>query len=326
MITYFHRNLRAGFSINKVTQTVISNIKEKQEYYVPYVNISITSLLKNILYIYKRRNRSCINHITGDIYYGVLALLGLNSVLTFHDTVSIDYRPMNSVKKKLIELLWYKIPLCLSKHVVCISNETKRRICAYTDRTDIKVIYNAVDPLFVTKPKDQEPQPRNILFIGTSANKNLENTILALKDIKCTVTIIGKLTNEQVHFLKDQNVDYINRFCLSDKEIVAEYEACDIVSFVSFFEGFGMPIVEANKVGRPVITSIIPVLKEVAGDAAIFVNPHDIDDIHNGFVRLFSDCELRKSCVQKGLENVRRFEVDIILNEWNLFYDQISTN
>ena len=110
---------------------------------------------------------------------------------------------------------------------------------------------------------------------------------------------------------------------LSDSEMIEEYKKTDVVSFISLFEGFGMPIIEANKVGRPVITSDIPVLREVAGDAAYFVDPTSVESIRNGFLQLLEDANLRQSLVEKGYENVKRFDVNKIRNQWINLYNSI---
>ena len=84
-----------------------------------------------------------------------------------------------------------------------------------------------------------------------------------------------------------------------------------------------MIVIEANKVGRPVITSDIPVLREVAGDAAYFVDPTSVESIRNGFLQLFEDANLRQSLVEKGYENVKRFDVNNIRNQWINLYNSI---
>ena len=76
---------------------------------------------------------------------------------------------------------------------------------------------------------------------------------------------------------------------LSNEEIKKKYEDCDILTLVSTYEGFGMPIIEANRVGRPVITSNILSMPEVAGEAACLVNPFDIENIN--FLRIINDAE-----------------------------------
>ncbi len=96
--------------------------------------------------------------------------------------------------------------------------------------------------------------------------------------------IIGKLSEETRKLLSDNNVEceiYDRR--LSEEEVIEEYYKSDILAFVSTLEGFGMPILEANAVGRVVVTSNMTSMPEVANNAAHYVNPFSIDDINKGF-------------------------------------------
>lgn len=323
MITYFHRNIKAGYSINKVTQAFVRHIIDKEEYYVPYRRANIFDILKNLWFVYKHRNKKGVNHITGDIHYCILALLGCSSVLTIHDTVSLDFAKGSTLKKTIIKWLWYKLPIKYATKVVCISEETKRKIQPLTKRNDIIVIPDAIDPSFITSLKDQSRVPYDILHIGTKSNKNLERTIQALEKFECKLTIIGRLTSSQISLLENSKLNYCVKSDLTDEELMNEYVYCDIVSFISLFEGFGMPIIEANKIGRPVITSTIPVVREVAGDSAVFVDPYDVNQIENGFSSLFNDQQIRKDCVEKGLKNVTRFDSLVISSQYSQLYNQL---
>lgn len=320
-ITYFHRNLRAGYSINKVTQTIVSTIEDKEEFYVPCYRCY--GIIKNLWYVFRRRNKQGINHVTGDIHYCILALIGCKSVLTIHDTVSLDFNKGSWMSKKITEWLWYRIPLKLASKVVCISEETRRSVSRYTNRQDIEVIYNAIDPMFKTLLKNQINNPCKVLIIGTNNNKNVERTIQALQYLDCEITIVGKISELQNRLLAKLRINYINKVGLTDEEVVDEYLNCDIVSFVSLYEGFGMPIIEANQVGRPVLCSNIPVLKEVAGKSAVFVDPYCVNEIHQGFAKLFDDSKLRELCVRNGLENVRRFSSTDIRSNWMDLYSSL---
>ena len=320
-LTFFHRNLKAGFSINKVVQTIVSTFENKVEYYVPCVKTSGT--LRNLWFVYRHRNKKGINHLTGGVNYCVMSLIGCKSILTIHDTVFMDFNRSSKLMKLYMEWMWLKIPLRFATKVVCISNETKKRICAYSSRKDIEVIHNAIDSSFKTILKDQSLPPKHILMIGTSPNKNVERTIQALQGLDCELTIVGHLTDSQRNLLSACGIRYRQSVNLTDEEIIHAYVCCDIVSFVSLFEGFGMPVIEANKVGRPVITSDIPVIREVAGDSAVFVDPYDVEAIHQGFVRLLESEQLRCQCVEKGLENVKRFDSIHIRKQWLDLYERL---
>lgn len=325
-IVFFHRNLKAGYSINKVTQTVVRGIPNKQEYYVPYVGASFGAIIKNLQYVWRHRDREAINHVTGDIHYCILALIGCKSVLTVHDTVSLDFNDLSKFKKFLIEWLWFRIPLRLATKVVCISEATKQCIQKYTHRKDIEVIHNALDPMFEEKPREKQDEKsvKTVLLIGTNPNKNLVSTFEALEGQKCKVVIIGELSEEQKDTLLRCNIDYVNKFGLTDPQILEEYKKCDVVSFISLFEGFGMIVIEANRVGRPVICSDIPVLREIAGDAAYFVNPYDVKGMKMGFESLLSDESLRQSLINRGFDNIKRYNAAIIREQWLTFYETIA--
>ena len=96
---------------------------------------------------------------------------------------------------------------------------------------------------------------------------------------------------------------------LTDSELIQEYNECDIVSFCSLYEGFGMPIIEGNAIGRCVITSSISPMTEIASNAACFVNPNEIRSINEGFKKVILETDFRNSLINNGMSNIRRFEV-----------------
>lgn len=324
MIIFIHRNLKAGYSINKVSQTFIRQVEGYREYYVPCNRADLLSLLKNFIYVYKHRDRHCVNHITGDIHYGILALMGCKSVLTVHDTNIYDFCK-HPLKRWIFRWLWFKIPIKLATKVVCISLETKRRVQQFTNREDIEVVYNAVDDSFIAQKFQStiyHTKP-HILLIGTSINKNVVRTIKALQELECVLIIIGQLTDDIVFVLNESQTDYIVKSNLTDSEIIDEYHQCDIVSFCSTYEGFGMPIIEANAIGRPIITSRIEPLIEVAGDAAMLVDPYDVNDMHRGFQTLISDKLLRERLVKNGFKNIQRFQSEKIARQYKEIYKSL---
>lgn len=322
-VIYFYRNHEAGFSIAKVFDTISNQVNDKKKVEVPHPRCSIFDLIINSIYVYRHRDKNAINHITGDIHYVVPSLIGCKSVLTVHDTSSSDCKK-NGLKKWISELLWHKIPYRYVSKIVCISNETKRNIERFTNRKDIEVIYNPIDPSFKTKLKEINKDFVSFLIIGTAWNKNIENALSALDGIDGSVTVIGKLTSSQQKVVdKLERINVVCKSNLTDEEIINEYSKCDVVLFCSIFEGFGMPIIEAQKTGRAVITSDIEPHKEIAGKGALFVSPHDISSIRSAILKLITEDGLYNNLVQEGLENVKRFEVSKIVNEYKKLYSTL---
>ena len=324
-ISFFYRSLNCGFSIKKVFNTIsneISNKHDVKEYYVPSHHAGLMSVLKNILHVFKHRNKNGINHITGDIHYCALALIGCKSVLTIHDLSALE-GAQNPIKRAIIKWLWFKIPLLIVNKVVCISEHTRKELNKITNRKDIEVVYNAVDPTFIYSPKPFNTKTPVILQIGTAWNKNLNITIKALQSIDCHLIIIGSVEDLTLNFLKETNISYTIKTNLTDLEVIETYYQSDIISFCSLYEGFGMPIIEANAIGRCVITSSISPMTEIGANAACFVNPNEVLSIKNGFKKIISDKDFRNTLIENGLTNTKRFNVTEVSKSYVNIYSEL---
>lgn len=319
----FNRNKNSGYSIYKVTQNYLKHFSNYTEYYMPYSGASLKGIINNLVFTYKNRNPKGINHVTGDVHYCILALIGCISVLTVHDTVTLDFNKTSYFKKKIIEYLWFRLPIKFATKVVCISEKTKKEILKYTNRTDIEVIHNSVEDEIECQKFRCTSVPFKVLLIGTKENKNLLRTFEALKDMHCEITIIGKLSDSQLNFLEMNEMSYSIKSDLLDEELRQEYYNTDIVSFCSLYEGFGMPIIEANKAGRIVLCSNIEVLKEVAGDGAYLVDPYEVGDIRRAFEILSTDSVKQQDYYNRGIENAKKFSSKEIAFEWNKFYNTL---
>ena len=320
-ITYFYRNRKVGFSIKKVSDLYVNQMEDKEVYEMPSPYASMMSILKNMWFTFKHRNKNGINHITGDIHYCIIPLMFCKTVLTVHDTVVYDnYR---GIKKIILKYLWFKIPFLLASKIVCISEYTKNSITRFTKRKDIVVIPNAVEPSYDYVPYTFHANFPNILIVGTNWNKNIERTIDAVNNIKCNLTIIGKLSKEQEEKLKSTKCSYSNKVGLTDEEIKQEYINCDMISFCSLYEGFGMPIIEGNAIGRPVITSNISPMLDIAGGSTLLVNPYNVEDIHNKIMLYIKNKELREEKITKGLENAKKFNCTKVVNLYKNLYHKL---
>ncbi len=328
-ILFFYRNKKAGFSIHKVFNTITAGFNNKEDiiskFEMPVYGASIKNVFNNIRFIYKNRTKKGINHITGDIHYGILGLIGCKSVLTVHDLVLLE-NTRNKLKKFILFIFWYYLPIKMATKVVCISEKTKSSVLKYVKRKDIDVVYNPLDDFFKFEFKEFNKKNPVVLHIGTGWNKNLSAVIKALKGIKCVLRIIGKINEKDLLLLERYKIDYSNGYKLTDKEILEEYVKSDIVSFPSIFEGFGMPVIEGQAIGRVVLTSNITPMTEISGSAVYYVDPNSVESVRNGFLDIINNDKMRLNLIDLGIINVKKFDVSEIVKKYRLIYKKISND
>jgi len=326
-IIYFHRNKNNGPSIVKSFQLLINKVKENETvaaYYVPHQGASPLTVARNILFVFKHRNKQGINHITGDIHYCVLGLIGCKSVLTIHD----DYAMVTATKgwfDKLYKwIFWFYLPVKLADKVVCISENTRQRIDKLVKNKKTEIITHHTFDNFPYSPKVFNFNCPVILQIGTNPQKNLETTIKALAGINCKLRVIKKMSESQQLLAQSLKIDYSNAFDLSDDEIINEYKNADIVAFPSLFEGLGMPILEGQAIGRVVLTSNIPPMNRIAGNSAYFLNnPLDENEYKIAVVKIINDSQLQNKLIQAGINNVRKYTINESVSKYMNLYGQI---
>jgi glycosyltransferase involved in cell wall biosynthesis len=114
-----------------------------------------------------------------------------------------------------------------------------------------------------------------------------------------------------------------NHVALSRAELLEQYRRCDLLLFASTYEGFGLPIVEAQAVGRPVVAGEVWSMPEVAGGAACLVDPFDAGSIRAGVRRVISDATYRDRLIELGFVNARRFRAQAIAEQYAMLYREI---
>jgi glycosyltransferase involved in cell wall biosynthesis len=179
------------------------------------------------------------------------------------------------------------------------------------------------DILYSESKKTFNAECPTILQIGTAPHKNITNLVRALKGMNCLFRIIGKLNEELLNELKLNKINFTNDYNLDDGEIKNEYQKADIVAFCSIYEGFGLPIVEAQAMRTTVVTSDLSPMKEVAGGGAVLVDPEKILSIRDGILRIINDESLRNNLVAQGLINIKRFETARIASQYESLYREI---
>ena len=268
--------------------------------------------------------RGSVNHILGDVHYLAWFLPRRRTVITILDCVSLER--MTGFRRWLLWALWYWLPLKRAAKVTVISEYSRRSLLGWVryPPEQIKVVPPTLSRAFLQASVEPNDGAWRLLQIGTSQNKNLLRVIQALNGLPVTLVIIGALCEPEKQALRDDGVNFENHVDLDVDQLLEQYRRAHIVIFASTYEGFGMPIIEAQAVGRPVITSNVCAMPEAAGNAACLVDPYDVGDIRRGVIRLMTDADYVSELVERGFLNASRYAPERIAAQYADVYREID--
>ncbi|MBZ5858005.1 glycosyltransferase family 4 protein [Flavihumibacter profundi] len=322
----FRRKNFQFFSIERVFSQVISAFSTDIDWSrieMPAYGISTRNAWASIKL--RLRIKFDIFHVTGDNHYLVLFLPGKRSVLTIHDCVFLQQRGIKGWILKKILLDW---PVRRAALVSTISQKTKDEVVMYSGCSEqkVRVIANPVNQYVYFADREFHSEVPEILFIGSTPNKNFERTIKSLSGINCRLNLIGNYSSEQMELLKEYKINYSVKSNISDIELAEEYVNNDIILFPSLYEGFGLPVIEGFKAGRVVITSNLLPMKEVAEGAAVLVDPFDEKSIRSAVNKVKNEDDYRKQLIGRGFEVVKKYNPDDIAQQYIKMYKEIYHN
>lgn len=325
-IVYFHRRGGKGkVSIEENFKPIINAISTSNSvktFRVPYSGSNPYNLIRNIIFIWKHSTRIGVNHITGDIHYGILGLIGKKSVLTIHDDYAMRKVHHGVIDKFYKWLFWIYFPIKYADAPICTTPATLDNIRKYYNSSKLQVITHHVVPdslVPIYKPFCKEC-PR-FLQVGTDVNKNLETTLRTIAKIRCKLVVLKPMSEEQKALAMRLKIDYENKYDLPYEEVIKEYQRCDIVLFPSLYEGLGVPIFEGQAAGKPVITTNKDPMKWVAGDGAVLLNdPLDTNEYLEKLLKLINDDDFRNNIIVKGVQNAKRFSLNEAVQKYDFLY------
>lgn len=221
--------------------------------------------------------------------------------------------------------------LAKARRIITISQATKQRLLArfaWLDPQKVTVTYFGLNERFLTPPKEEDVEAfrqryrlghgRYLLYVGTARpHKNLSRVLEAYRRLRRqmaappTLLIVGPPDKDGAlgRMISALRVDgaVVQLGYLPDEELVLAYRVAEALAFCSLSEGFGMPLLEAMASEVPVVTSQSGATAEIAGGSAVLVDPLSADSIAGGLFRILTSQELRRQCIARGCETVRRF-------------------
>ncbi len=265
-------------------------------------------------------NRSEVNHVLGDVHYMAWFLPRKRTVLTVLDCVTLER--LTGWRRRIFWLLWYWWPLRRCDHVTVISTYSGESLRRWVSVRPERI--HVIPPPLSSEFKPAPPGPRvgktRLLQVGTAPNKNLPRVLEAIQGLPVLLVIVGEPDAAILARIDELGVESEIHGALSREDLLEQYRLSDFIIFASTYEGFGLPIIEAQAVGRPVIAGDVCAMPEAAGGAACMVDPFRVEAIRAGIVRLLEDSDYADTLVKRGFENARRYAPERIAGEYAEVY------
>lgn len=285
-----------------------------------------------------------------DIFHGLSGELPIRwdkepikKVVTIHDLIFLKFPHYYSFFDRKIHFWKFKKAAEQADLIIAISKKTKEDILSYlpVDPKKVKVVYQGCHKAFkseipletLVSIKEKYDLPKEFLLsVGTiEQRKNLLGVIEALhelKDLEIPLVVIGKPTmykkkvqkaiksyglEKRVHFLSG----------VSMEELACIYRLASVFVYPSFYEGFGIPVIEALYSETPVITSNNSCLQEAGGPHSLYIDPYSSKDIASKLHYLWTREAERKIRAEKGLEFVQKFCDEAVASETFAVYEEV---
>jgi len=288
------------------------------------------------------------NHI--DVFHGLSHVLpygiektGIPSVITIHDLIFLRFPEYyKRIDRKMYESITRNSCKRATK-IIAISQQTKTDLIHYfgIKPGKIEVVYQTCNNHFYERVNDERKSAirlkfnlpeQFILTVGTIERRKNQLAILKAvvkEKLGITVVILGKPTkymDELNQFIDEsgirKQVIFLHKTTTDDLQAI--YQMAEIMIYPSFFEGFGLPVLEGQASGCPVITSNISSMPEAGGQGAIYVNPENISEIGHAIVQVLSDNKFKEELIQKGTTNAALFSEKLVADRLMTIYTALK--
>ncbi len=236
---------------------------------------------------------------------------GIASVVTIHDVAFRTFPDMyHWHDRKIYDMKW-QYACNHADRIICISECTKRDVLEFYNVPErkVEVVYQPVNPIYY-KPIEKDNSQPYMLYVGSiNSRKNLLGVVKAMelmpKDLQMPLIVAGgggAYKQEVQKYIAEKRMEklFVWPEMVGTNALQTLYTNAQLFIYPSFYEGFGLPVVEAQLCGCPVVTSNVSSLPEAGGPWAQKADPHSPEDICDKMVKLLTDTELRRQTIEEA--------------------------
>ncbi len=272
--------------------------------------------------------------------------LNIKTVVTIHDLLFERLPDYFSAIDRRVYRRKCSYSCQVANKIIAVSNQTKKDLVEFWNIPEekVRVIYQSYSSCFDNVCTDQEKNeikvrlqlPNDfILYVGAlTANKNLIGLIkaYALAGVKEKLVIVGRGSRvykaELSNLIDELNLGSKVIFLhgVETKELPAIYQQATCFAFPSFYEGFGIPVIEALASGIPVVTSKDTSMEEAGGGGAVYADPYSCEDIAEKLKNVLNNSLLRDELIKKGKEHAKLFSPERTARELMALYEELVSS
>jgi len=274
-------------------------------------------------------------------YYRITKNPNIVNITTVHD---FTYEYFRKGLPKIIHRYQKNVALKNSQRIICVSQNTKKDLMKFhpeISESRIKVIYNGVDQVYKIIPKENTTdishlipfsQGDYILYVGDrkSEYKNFRIAVEACSLINMPLLIVGGgvLSSSEKIYLEAKlgKNNYHSLVGIGNETLNLLYNQAFCLLYPSSYEGFGIPIIEAQKAGCPVICNNYASIPEIAGNGTILLDKIDSVSIAESINLLHSNSAFKDNLIQNGIVNSNRFSWDKCYQQTKELYTEVYNN
>lgn len=289
----------------------------------------------------RRDNIQIYHGLSNELPFGKMPN-GIKTVVTIHDLIFERYPRLYPFFDTLIYKIKFRKACKNADIIIAVSEQTKHDITEFygINPDKIKVIYQDCDEAFSLKLSAEtiknittkyNIKKKYVLSVGTIIErKNQGNLVAAFHKSNLSnyqLVLVGgysKYQNQIEKYIREnnvQNVKILNKVPFQD--LTTLYQGASLFVYPSFFEGFGIPIVEALHSGVPVVAATGSCLEEAGGAGALYANPADVDDLADKMISVLANKDLQKQLIEAGRKHVQQFSAERIAGKLNEVYKKL---
>ena len=267
---------------------------------------------------------------------------GIKTVVTIHDLIFERYPKLYPFFDRVIYKIKFRKACEKADAVVAVSDQTKRDIIDFygINPEKIHVIYQDCDVVFQEKLSLEQIEnakakyqikKKYVLSVGTIIErKNQASLVAAFHKLNLSnyeLILVGghsKYQDQVEKYIKENNIQQVkilNKVPFQD--LPAIYQGSELFVYPSFFEGFGIPIVEALHSGVPVVAATGSCLEEAGGEGALYANPSDINDLADKMLQILVNKNLKNQLIEAGQKHIRQFSAEKMAGQLDELYQKL---